>query len=84
MLLTGEQISQQQAIYRQITHLTVRLLVLSLKSMAIDALLKASFDTLLRLQEVNRYCTLVAVLAHDQIEIPCGEGQIGIRYVTAE
>ena len=52
--------------------------------MAIDPLLKASFDTLLKLQEVIRYGTLVAALAHDQIEIPGGEGQIGIRYVTAE
>ena len=46
------QVSQQQAIYRQITHLTVRLPVLPLKPTVADPFLKASFDALLKLQEV--------------------------------
>ena len=59
------QVSQQQAIYRQITHLTVGLLVLSLESTVADSFLKTSFDTLLKLQEVICCSTIVAALAYD-------------------
>ena len=57
------QISQQQAIYRQIAHLTVRLLR-SVVGTGTDPSRKSSFDTLLRLQEVVYHSGVVAALAH--------------------
>jgi len=50
--LTREQISQQQAIYHQITHLAVMSFRLSPQSMLTNPFLKSSFDTLLKLREV--------------------------------
>ena len=57
------QISQQQAIYRQIAHLTVRLLR-SVVGTGTDTSRKSSFDTLLRLQEVVYHSEVVTALAH--------------------
>ena len=52
VLLTGGQITQQQAMHRQITHLAVRCSRLSPESALTDLFLKSSFDKLLKPQEV--------------------------------
>ena len=49
---TGEQVSQQQAIYNQISNLTVRMSLSSTVTLTIDSSIKSSFDVLLNLHEV--------------------------------
>ena len=80
--LTGEQISQQQAIYHQITHLAVTRSRMPLQPILINPFLKSSFDTLLKLREVIHCVTPVTAHAHDRIETFIGEGKAGICHGT--
>ena len=50
--------------------------------MTTDPFFKTSFDTLLKLQEVFRYSTLVVTPPYDWIETLSSEGQIEICYGT--
>ena len=60
---TEEQISQQQAIYRQITDLTVRLFR-PVAGTGTDSCFKSSFNTLLKFHEVVYHSELCIAVAH--------------------
>ena len=83
MTYTAGQVSQQQAIYEQITNLTVRTLqfVLSITLM-IGPVIKSSFNTLLRIHEVTQISELVAIFADAWTEVDAVEEQAGFRYGT--
>jgi hypothetical protein len=79
-----QQISQQQAIYNQITNLAVRASRLFTIFHADDPFVKSSFDTLLKLHEVILHSKVTAVPTDVWTEIPSGEEQARVRYGTAE
>ena len=84
MRLTGGQISQQQAIYNQITNLTVSIYwFVSTFYHTNDRSFKSSFNALLKLNGVIYFSKLVTIFADTRTEIPGGEEQVGFRYDTA-
>jgi hypothetical protein len=82
---TAGQVSQQQAIYDQITNLTVRVLrlVFILYTDAIGSAIKSSFNTLLRLHEVMEISELVPIFADIRTGTYAVEEQAGFRHGTA-
>ena len=80
---TERQMSQQQAIYDQITNFTVRAFrFVYLFTLTVSPFVKTSFDTLLKLHEVIEFNKLATTLANAGTEVPRGEEQAGFRYGT--
>jgi len=81
---TVGQVSQQQAIYDQITNLTVRnFQLVFIIILTVGSVIKSSFNTLLSIHEVTRVTEPVAIFANSLTEIHVVEEQAGFHYCAA-